>query len=242
MQENILTEYRNIWQSKPVLRRIYHRLYEIVSSTAKAGETLEVGGGSGNLKDYLKQVISTDIVVSPWLDAVADAQALPFKDGSFSNIIGVDVLHHIEAPLSFFKEAFRVLSPGGRVILIEPAITNISSPFYKFFHPEPVDMKADLFKPIEVNPERKPFDANQAIPTLLFRDNYSRFSTLFPQQRLLQLEWMSLFAYPLSGGFRSWSLIPTWMVDSVLRLEQKVPNFVKKSMGFRMLIVLEKVH
>lgn len=241
MQDNIFTKYRNIWQSKPVLRKIYHQLYEMVVMATNPGETLEIGGGSGNLKSYLKEVISTDIVPSPWLDAIADAQALPFKNESFSNIIGVDVLHHIEAPLNFFNEAFRVLNLGGRIILVEPAITKMSAPFYNYFHPEPVDMGVNLFQPVEINPRREPFDANQAIPTLLFRDNYSKFSALFPQQRLIRLEWLSLIAYPLSGGFRSWSLIPECLVDHVLRFEKSLPNFVKKLMGFRMLIVLEKV-
>lgn len=241
MQVNILTPYRNIWESKPVLRVIYHRLYERVAAAAVPGETLEVGGGSGNLKSYMKGVVSTDIVASSWLDAVADAQALPFRDGYFSNIVGVDIVHHIEAPLRFFEEAFRVLKPGGRIILIEPAITVMSSLFYRGFHPEPVDMSVDPFKRVEHDPDRKPFDANQAIPTLLFRDHYDRFSAIFPQHRLIELDWMSLFAYPLSGGFRSWSLIPMRLVDPLLDMEQALPQWMRKVMGFRMLIVLEKL-
>jgi SAM-dependent methyltransferase len=240
MQDNILTGYRNIWESKPVLRAIYHRLYERVANVAVPGETLEVGGGSGNLKSYMEGVVSTDIVTSRWLDAVADAQALPFRDGCFSNIVGVDIVHHIESPLHFFEEAFRVLEPGGRIILIEPAITVMSSLFYRCFHPEPVDMSVDPFKQIQHDPDRKPFDANQAIPTLLFRDHYDLFVATFPQHRLIELDWMSLIAYPLSGGFRPWSLIPLRLVGLVLDMEQAMPHWMRKVMGFRMLIVLEK--
>lgn len=241
MQDNILTGYRNTWESKPVLRAIYHRFYERVAAAVVAGETLEVGGGSGNLKSFLKGVVSTDIVASPWLDAVADAQALPFRDGCFRNIVGVDIVHHIESPLCFFEEAFRVLEPGGRIILIEPAITLISSLFYRHFHPEPVDMSVDPFKQVKLDPGRKPFDANQAIPTLLFRDRYGQFATIFPQHQLIELDWMSLFAYPLSGGFRPWSLIPIRLVDPLLDVEQVLPQWMRKLMGFRMLIVLEKL-
>lgn len=241
MQSNILTGYRNTWESKAVLRTIYHRLYEHIVAATVAGETLEVGGGSGNLKSLLEGVVSTDIVASSWLDVVADAQALPFRDGCFSNIVGVDIVHHIEAPLCFFEEAFRVLEPGGRIILIEPAITLMSSLFYRHFHPEPVDMSVDPFRQIEHDPDRKPFDANQAIPTLLFRDRYDRFAAIFPQHRLIQLDWMSLFAYPLSGGFRPWSLIPLRLVDPLLNMEQALPQWMRKAMGFRMVIVLEKL-
>ena len=211
-----------------------------MSELAVSGETLEVGGGSGNLKDYMEDVVSTDIVTSSWLDTVADAQKLPFRNNCFDNIVGVDIVHHIEDPQLFFKEAFRVLKPSGRIILIEPAITVMSSLFYRWFHPEPVDMSVDPLNRIDHNPNRQPFDANQAIPTLIFRDHYEHFSTIFPHQRLVKLDWFSLFAYPLSGGFRSWSLIPQCLVSRVLELESAVPYWLRKIMGFRMLIVIEK--
>jgi 2-polyprenyl-3-methyl-5-hydroxy-6-metoxy-1,4-benzoquinol methylase len=43
----------------------------------------------------------------------------------------VDVLHHLEFPVVFFREAARVLRPGGRVLMVEPAITWGSSFFYR---------------------------------------------------------------------------------------------------------------
>jgi ubiquinone/menaquinone biosynthesis C-methylase UbiE len=54
--------------------------------------------------------MATDIVPKPWLDAAADACSLPFKSDSFSNIVGIDVLHHLERPKLFFHEIQRVLS------------------------------------------------------------------------------------------------------------------------------------
>ena len=52
-------------------------------------------------------------------------------------------------------EAQRVLEPGGRIIMIEPAITLLSSPFFRLLHPEPVDMTADPFAEITPDPDRK---------------------------------------------------------------------------------------
>jgi len=37
-----------------------------------------------------------------------------------------------------------------------------------------------------------------------------------PSLRVLSVDWQSLFAYPMSGGFQSWSLIPGWGVGPVL--------------------------
>ncbi|PIY53807.1 MAG: SAM-dependent methyltransferase [Zetaproteobacteria bacterium CG_4_10_14_0_2_um_filter_55_20] len=237
---NLFDQYLTIWKRKKVLRLIYEDYYKRLISFSVQGMSLEIGGGSGNLKGYLKDVVSTDIVPSPWLDLAADAQQLPFRDDVFSNVICVDVVHHIESPVCFFKEAFRVLKPGGRIIFLEPAMTPLAKMFYMHFHPEPVDMSADPFAQVVPSPDRQPFDANQAIPTLLFRDNYKKFTRVFPTQRLLAIDWISLLAYPLSGGFRPWSLIPSWLVGPVLAFESIVPSWLRQWAAFRMLVVLEK--
>lgn len=241
MPSNLFDEYQTIWKRKKVLRLIYQNYYERLVFFSTQGRSLEIGGGSGNLKSYLKHVVSTDIVPSPWLDLAADAQRLPFRNNAFSNIVCVDVVHHIESPVRFFREAFRVLKPGGRIIFLEPAMTPLAKSFYKHFHPEPVDMSVDPFASVDSDPNREPFDANQAIPTLLFRDHYGKFTEFFPMQRLLVIDWISLFAYPLSGGFRPWSLIPSWLVRPLLVLEFIVPLWLRSRIAFRMLVVLEKL-
>ena len=138
-----LLEYRHAWQRKPALRAIYADYYRRIAAWARAGATLELGGGSGNLKDHLVDIETTDIQHAPWLDAVADAQALPFRDEGFANVVMFDVLHHIERPRRFLAEVQRVLTPGGRLIVVEPDITPLSGLFYRLFHPEPVDMGED---------------------------------------------------------------------------------------------------
>lgn len=241
MSEKILIDHRQTWYQKPVLRAIYVDFYRQIASAHKSGRSLEVGGGSGNLKDFANLVVSTDIVYMPWLDVVADAQALPFEAASFSNIVGVDVLHHIERPKLFLSEAQRVLASGGRIILIEPAITPISWAFYRFFHPEPVVMSADPLEDGPGDPNRTPFDANQAIPTLLLGRHRQHLNQLFPHLKIVRLEWLSLFAYPLSGGFQPWCLIPLACIGPLLNVERRLAGWFGKIMAFRRLIVIEKV-
>src|SRR6202008_949349 len=96
----------------------------------------------------------------------------------------VNVLHHIEHPLDFFREAARVLRVGGRIIAIEPAITPVSFAFYRFMHPEPVVMSADPLSSGAPDPARDPYDSNQAIPTLIATRHRRRFGELIPQLRL----------------------------------------------------------
>src|SRR5947209_8887463 len=118
-----LDDYLTAWERKPVLRTVYNDFYDRIVAACASGLTVEIGGGIGNLKQRLPSVIATDIQFAPWLDCVADAQHLPLAAGAVSNIVMVDVLHHIEFPVVFFREASRVLRPGGRAIMLEPAIT-----------------------------------------------------------------------------------------------------------------------
>jgi ubiquinone/menaquinone biosynthesis C-methylase UbiE len=46
------------------------------------------------------------------------AEALPFEDRSFDRVVVVNAMHHFEDAARFARVAFRVLRPGGRVIVI----------------------------------------------------------------------------------------------------------------------------
>jgi SAM-dependent methyltransferase len=48
----------------------------------------------------------------------ADAEALPFADGSFDLVYSWGVLHHTPRPVQALQEAQRVLAPGGRLKLM----------------------------------------------------------------------------------------------------------------------------
>lgn len=235
-----IAEHGRQWRQKPVLRAIYRDLYRRMKAARAAGRTLEIGGGVGGFKEFAPDVVSSDVLFAPWIDVVADAQALPFADESFANIVMFDVLHHIEFPRAFFAEAARVLGPGGRIVMIEPAITPLSWPFYRFLHQEPVRLGADPLIAGTPDPNRDPFDANQAIPTLLFGRSHAKFAGTFPTLELLSVQYLSLFAYPLSGGFKPWSLIPASLVRPLLRLEDRLAPLLGRLMGFRLLVVVQK--
>jgi SAM-dependent methyltransferase len=232
--------HRQIWQTKPAIRAIYSDYYQCIKSSLMGGPTLEIGCGSGNFKEYYPEIISMDLVQTPWLDVVADGQHLPFRENSFSNIVMVDLIHHIEYPKKMFLEISRILKKGGRVIAIEPAITPGSWIFLKLFHPEPIDMNADPLLEGGGDSRRDPFDANQALPTLLFEKYQQRFEQEIPELRIIHVSKMSFFAYPLSGGFRPWCLLPSKLIKPLLTLEQTLQPYLGRIMAFRIFIVLAK--
>jgi SAM-dependent methyltransferase len=235
-----LQNYRRTWEAKPILRTIYGDFFDRIASRCGPGPTLEIGGGIGNLKSRLSDVWTSDIQYAPWLDLVADAQQLPFADGVLGNLVMLDVLHHVEFPILFFREAAKKLRQGGRIVMIEPAITWGSSLFYRLIHPEPVDMSMDPLAEGAARPDRDPYDSNQAFPTLIATKYRDRFHQMLPELRIIEASWFSFAVYPLSGGFQSWSLIPNRLTPTLLRWERALETIAGPVLGFRMLLAIEK--
>jgi SAM-dependent methyltransferase len=235
-----LEYYRQAWRKKAPLRRVYNDIYDRIAYFCVPGVTVEIGGGIGQFKQRFPDLIATDIQLGPGLDLVADAQKLPFADGSISNIVMLDVVHHVEYPVLFLRETERVLRPGGRCIMVEPAITYGSSFFYRFVHQEPVRMRVDPFAEGLPSTDRDPYDSNQAIPTLLVTRHRARLPEKLPSLSIHEVQWFSFLAYPLSGGFKSWSLLTDGIARRLLGLEKSIEHFLGSTLGFRVLIVLEK--
>ena len=238
MTETLQTQLQ-IWNTKPSTRFVYEDMFSRIAAVCGPGPSLEIGAGIGKFKNHLPEVISSDIQFSPWLDLVADAQNLPFEEGTFGNIVMLDVLHHVEFPIRFLRTASKVLKRGGRLIMAEPAITCGSALFYRFLHHEPVRMSADIFQDGTPNPDRDPYEANQAIPTLLAR-NAERFHLLIPELRITEVSWFAFAVYPLSGGFKPWTLVSANMARKGLAWERRIERSLGRKFAFRMLIVIQR--
>ncbi len=243
--QEVFERHRRVWAKKPVLRRIYQDEFfaRLLSFRKKDGTCVEVGGGPGFFKQALPEVFATDLVWCAWLDAVADAQSLPFRTSSVANVFGLDVLHHLAAPVRFLEEAERVLAPGGRLILIEPWITPFSYLVYRHFHEEDCDLSARPWDSSDTRPlkEKKAFEANQAIPYLLFgRRHVSRTLQCVPRLTLRVLEPFCLFAYLLSFGFQPMNLLPEFLYSSIARFERATLPLWRRLAALRVILVLEK--
>ena len=235
--------HRVQWDRKKSIRLLYRDFHRQLLESCPEGRVLDIGGGTAHIKDFRPDIISADILSFPGIDVVADAHRLPFRNGGFAGVVMLDVLHHLERPVEFLEEASRVLKPGGRLAMLEPAMTPLARRFYDRFHEEPVDMNADPFAAVVIDPDRDPFDANQAIPTLLFAtaEARQRTETKIPSLRVVSVKWLSLLAYPMSGGFQSWSLLPAALVGPLLALEEKIPEALRKQFAFRMMVVMERL-
>ena len=238
---DMLIRHREIWNRKKILRIIYKEWYkQIIKDLSNGnGKTIELGAGSGNFKEYKPDVISADIDPHEWLDMVFDAHHMPFKDGEVSNIVMIDVLHHLAHPVHFLNEAWRVLESGGRIVMLEPYPSLFSLPVYRKFHPEPYIFEADYFNKTDIE-EKDPWDSNQAVAYLLFYKQLKEFEANFSSKfRIVKKQRLSCILYPLSGGFENKALIPDFMIP-VFRLVEWAFIPLRRWFAFRCYVVLEK--
>ena len=238
-------QHRKAWQSNQALRRLYGDWYGRLREAmppVELGPRVELGSGPGFAREFIPDLLLTDVVQASWHDRCVSAEALSFADESLGALLLFDVLHHVEAPAKFFAEATRVLRPDDRLLLYEPYIGPVSRWVYGLFHEEPVDMRADPWARTEAAGVGKdPFESNQAIPTLIFCRNAGVFAEKFPSLRVRSVERMAGFAYPFTGGFSRQPLLPTLAWNTLYAIEKHLPGAAFRLIGFRLLVVIERV-
>jgi demethylmenaquinone methyltransferase/2-methoxy-6-polyprenyl-1,4-benzoquinol methylase len=103
------------------------------------GGLLDAGGGTGRIAQTLRAYTGWLVVldlsmgmlqqasVKDGLEAVCSpTERLPFPDGSFERVIMIDALHHVIDHAATARELWRVLKPGGRLVIEEPDIRTFS--------------------------------------------------------------------------------------------------------------------
>ncbi len=232
---------RATWERKPILREIYSRYFNLAANHMAPGyPTLEIGGGSGRLKENLgRPIVSSDVFLTPWIDIQLDAQLIPIQNGSLRNIVAIDVLHHLPDPIRFFRECIRTLAPEGRLLLLEPHISLWSFFIYRFIHHEPCLLSDSVWG---ARPAASDHNfANAALPWLILQRHRKKFEKEFPQFRFRHSEHLDFVAYAATGGFNYDLPVPSFVTKSLLGLETLIPNTVMKYFtGIRMFIVLER--
>lgn len=103
--------------------------------TVKNTYVLDIGCGHGNfLKPVYEKTVHT-YGVDPNKDALAKnkliknkvvgvVEYLPFRNNFFDLVVSEWVLEHLDNPERAFREIYRVLKPGGKVIFLTPNVWN----------------------------------------------------------------------------------------------------------------------
>ena len=232
---------REAWSRKPLLHAIYGEFYRIIRDclARTSGSVAELGSGIGAVKEFIPECITTDIFPNPWIDRRENAYRLSFRDGSLSNLILLDVFHHLQYPGTALNEFHRVLNEGGRAILLEPGMGVLGKFIYDRFHHEPLGLNSAItwFAPKDFEAESASYYAAQGNASRVFL--LKEFPEHLRPWRLVKAEALPEIAYVASGGFSKPQLYPSIALPFIRNLERilaRWPNLF----ATRLLVVLEK--
>ena len=241
MLRDVLDSQLAAWNSRPLVRRLYREWHEEIAGRLSTvpGRTVELGSGIGRLREQIPALVTTDVEETPYADEVVDAEALPYEDGSLANLILVDVFHHLARPVRFLEESSRVLAPGGRVVILDPYCSTLSTPAYKLFHHERTDPSVRGLED-DASLAGSPLASNQARTTVVFFRELDGFRARFPELAVAERKRLALLLYPLSGGFSGRRLVPPAAYGPLRAVERALAPLAP-ALAFRCLVVLERV-
>ncbi len=233
---------RRAWERKPLLQEIYRDFYRTIAAELRSdlpGLTVELGSGMGNIKQVIPDCITTDLFPNPWLDRQENAYTLSFADASVANLILFDVWHHLEFPGTALEQFARVLAPGGRLILFEPATSLLGRFIYGLFHHEPLGIGKSITwsAPSGLDLNNAPYFAAQASAWRIFVRR--EFSPHLDAWHLRRVHPFASLSYAASGGFSKPQLFPTACLPLMRQLDRALSAF-PNLFATRLLIVLEK--
>jgi SAM-dependent methyltransferase len=88
-----------------------------VTSHATDRLTLDIGAQNGPYAAQFPRRIGLDIRPGQGVRIIGDAQALGIRDAAFPVVLCTEVLEHLPEPQKAIDEIFRVLQPGGELLL-----------------------------------------------------------------------------------------------------------------------------
>jgi SAM-dependent methyltransferase len=213
---------RRIIAENRFLRKIYQEWYSMIAAELPAGPgaLLEIGSGAGFLRDYIPELVTSDVFPVLGLDLVLNSRHLPFAAGCLRAIAMTNVFHHISSPALFLDEAARCVRPGGTMLMIEPWDSMWSRWVYGNLHHEPYQRDAEQWN----FPSSGPLSgANGALPWIVFERDRARLAIDHPQWRVASLKPLMPLAYLISGGVTYRSMMPGKLYSWFRALEWILP-------------------
>lgn len=119
---------------KSVLKQIKYKQMVAALGQSEGKQILEIGSDNGVFSYLFRQrggawksadidersVNATRELVKTNVYRLAEGKALPFDDNEFDVVLIVDIIEHLRDDCGFMKEVYRVLKPGGYLIVNAP--------------------------------------------------------------------------------------------------------------------------
>jgi ubiquinone/menaquinone biosynthesis C-methylase UbiE len=123
-----------------MMRPVFHRAANLLKQYGREGKLLDVGTGFGfflvemkkrgwetagveisqNAMDYARDVFGLTILPGP-------LEKADFPDNHFDAVTAFYVIEHLSRPMAFLRECYRILKPGGLLLLRYPHTTPIKN-------------------------------------------------------------------------------------------------------------------
>jgi len=177
----------------------YHVKALIKRQSIFRGRILDVGCGTKPYREIIEarceEYIGMDINregKEESVDVVGNAQHLPFEENAFDVVAAFQLMEHLPDPNAFLAECYRVVKPGGHVL--------ITTPFMWGEHEQPRDFYRYTRFGLKYLAEKNGFEVceieptNGYWPTAVLRFNYwlVRFAK-GPLKFLFRLVWLNQY-------------------------------------------------
>lgn len=244
LHQELIDKNYKLWNRKPLLQKIYvgfHRMMAEYLSKLSDGKTVELGSGMGNIHETIPDCIRTELFLYPWIDQIENAYKLTFSDNSVSDLLMVDVFHHLRYPGTALHEFRRVLKDGGRVIMMEPGLGWLGYIVYGLFHPEPIgsSMLLSWDAPDGRSPGQLDYYSGQGNATYIFV--HGHYVDRLVGWNIIEVRQIISLSYVASGGYSGPQLYPTFFYP-FMKLVDKILFPFHKLFSTRLLVVLEKIN
>lgn len=176
---------------------------------------LEIGSGASPLKQFLSNVITSDVLDLDYLDLVFDCHGIDkldaIKDERLDVITLTNALHHLQNPIAFLNRSASKLKSGGKVIATEPFFSVLSTPIFRCLHHKPVHFR--ISEPGLGEVQGPLASANIALPWLIF---FRRREWLERLNEKYDIAWLSVrpftgLSYMLTGGISRKLLVSSFL-------------------------------
>jgi len=232
-----------VLERKPMLAAVFRECHELMLGLDRRtfGDTpglrVELGAGVAPIAMTFPEVLATDVVPSPGLDAVIDAQCMDLRDGS------VRALYCQPLSTTFptrrgssprrarprtgrWRGPDRALLRASRVGRVQAAVVS-----------EDFDKAMPGWQTGATGPMH---GANQALSYIVFKRDRARFEREFQSLELVETFPLSNYVrYLLSGGLNFRQLVPTFTEPGLRALELALRP-ARRLLGLRHVIVLRR--
>ena len=173
----------------------------------KEDKGIEVGAAAGFSKLFIKNknFKISDLAMHDHLDLKnLDAQNTKLDPESYDFVIAVNMLHHVPYPIKFLNEMFKILKPGGKLIIQEAHCSVVFQLVTIIMRHEGFDFTKNVWdEKVAMSKEDDIWSGNITISHLIF-DNMEKFNNKFGTKfSIIHQKFFECFIFLNSGGVSS---------------------------------------